>query len=127
MDKEYIAFEGAEFTIEWYFDKKGKSIAFDYFKSMNEKQQLKLIDLFRLMGSVGEIKNKERFNNEGDKIYAFKPQPYRFLCFFYEGRKIIVTHAFYKKTQKLPLNEKEKALSLKHDYEIRIKRGDYYD
>ncbi len=125
--KDYIAFKGSEFTIEWYFDLKGKSIALDYFESMNEKQQIKLLELFVLMGNVGEIRNKEKFNNEGDKIYAFKPQPYRFLCFFFEEGKIIVTHAFYKKTQKLPKNEKEKALLLKKDYEMRIKLGNYYE
>ena len=124
--KDYIAFQGSEFTIEWYFDLKGKSIALDYFESMNEKQQIKLLELFALMGNVGEIRNKEKFNNEGDKIYAFKLQPHRFLCFFEEG-KIIVTHAFYKKTQRLPKNEKGKALSLKKDYEMRIKRGNYYE
>lgn len=125
--KEYVAFEGAEFTIEWYFDTKGKSVALDYFESINEKQQIKLLELFELMGNIGEIRNREKFNNEGDKIYAFKPKPYRFLCFFFEGKKIIVTHAFYKKGQKLPKSEKERALSVKKDYEIRIKRGDYYE
>src|SRR5579863_9127560 len=109
-NKEYIAFEGIEFTIEWYFDAKGRSLALDYLESLSDKKQIKLLELFELMGNVGEIKNKEKFNNEGDKIYAFKPQPYRFLCFFFEGRKIIVTNAFHKKTDKLPQNEKDKAL-----------------
>jgi hypothetical protein len=27
------------------------------------------------MGDFGEIKNKTKFNYEGDQIYAFKPQP----------------------------------------------------
>ncbi len=47
--------------------------------------------------------------------------------FFFEGKKIVVTNAFYKKTQKLPKNEKVKALNLKHEYEDRVKRGKYYD
>ena len=125
--KEYVAFEGAEFTIEWYFDTKGKSVALDYFESINEKQQVKVLELFELIGNVGGIKNKEKFNNEGDKIYAFKPKPHRFLCFFFEGKKIIVTHAFYKKTQKLPRMRKRGRIILKNDYEIRIKRGNYYE
>lgn len=124
--EEYIAFEGAEFIIEWYFDEKGNSTAWDYFESLDNKKQIKLLELFELIGSVGEIKNKTKFNYEGDKIYTFKPQPHRFLCFFFEGKKIIVTNAFHKKTDKLPQNQKDKALMIKKDYESRIKRGSYY-
>lgn len=125
--KEYIAFEGEKFTVEWYFNNRGTSIALDYFESLDERGQVKLLELFELIGNVGEIKNKIKFNNEGDKIYAFKPQPHRFLCFFFAGKKIIVTNAFHKKTDKLPMNEKRKALMVKENYEARVKRGDYYD
>lgn len=79
------------------------------------------------MGDIGEIKNKTKFNNEGSKIYAFKPQPHRFLCFFFIGGKIIITNAFHKKTDKLPAGEKETALKYKKDYETRVSRGDYYE
>ena len=125
--ENYTAFEGEEFTVEWYFDNKGKSVALEYFDQLDNKSQIKLLELFELIGNVGEIKNKTKFRSEGDKIYAFKPQPHRFLCFFFMGRKIIVTNAFYKKTDKLPENEKRKALKIKEAYEIRIKRGDYYE
>lgn len=125
--KEYIAFEGKKFTIEWYFNGKNKSTALDYFESLNDIEQAQLLNLFELMGNVGEIKNKTKFRYEDDKIYAFKPKPHRFLCFFFTGHKIIITNAFQKKTDKLPPMEKERALKSKTDYEARIKRGDYYD
>lgn len=124
---EHIAFEGREFRIEWYFDVKGNSAALDYFESLSEPEQIKLLNLFELMGNIGNIKNKTKFRSEGDKIYAFKPQPHRFLCFFFTGQKIIVTNAFHKKTDKLPTKEKERALKLKSDYESRINQGDYYE
>jgi phage-related protein len=125
--KEFIAFKGKEFTIEWYFDSKDKSASLDYFEALDDKNQIKLLQLFELMGNTGQIKNKEKFNNEGDKIYAFKPQPHRFLCFFFTDKKIIVTNAFHKKTDKLPKNEKDKALKIKEDYETKVKRGNYYE
>lgn len=125
--KEYIAFEGKKFTIEWYFDNRDKSISLDYLESLEEEEQAKLFELIKLIGNAGVIKNKTKFRNEGDKIYAFKPQPHRFLCFFFAGQKIIVTNGFHKKTDKLPKNEKERALRLKNDYEARVKRGDYYE
>ena len=124
---EYIAFEGSKFTIEWFFDKKGKSLALDYFNELNDAEQIKLLSLFELIGNIGEIKNKTKFRNEGDKIYAFKPQPHRFLCFFFAGSKVIVTNAFHKKTDKLPATEKERALKMKDNFEMRIKEEDYYE
>jgi hypothetical protein len=42
------------------------------------------------MGEIGKIRDETKFWNEGDKIYAFKPQPHRFLSFFIEGRKILL-------------------------------------
>lgn len=125
--KEYIVFEGEKFTIEWYFDSRGKSISLDYLESLEEEEQAKLFELMKLIGNAGVIKNKTKFRNEGDKIYAFKPQPHRFLCFFFEGQKIIVTNGFHKKTDKLPKNEKDRALKIKKDYEARVKRGNYYE
>jgi len=124
---EYIAFEGDKFTVEWYFDQKGKSISLEYLESLTEQEQAKLFQLIKLIGDRGTIVNKTKFRNEGDKIYAFKPQPHRFLCFFFEGRKVIVTNGFHKKSDKLPPNEKERALKIKQDYETRAKRGDYYE
>ena len=79
------------------------------------------------MGTIGVIRNKQQFNYEGNSIYAFKPQPNRFLCFFYSGKKIILTNAFQKKTQKLPKKEKERALRAKADYEQRVERRCYYE
>ena len=124
---EFVAFEGERFTIEWYFDAKGKSISLEYLESLEDEEQAKLFELMKLIGNAGVIKNKTKFRNEGDKIYAFKPQPHRFLCFFFEGQKIIVANGFHKKTDKLPKNEKERALKIKSDYEMRVKRGDYYE
>ncbi len=127
MKKEFIAFLGSEFTIEWYYDQRGKSQALDYFEELSFDRQEKVMHLFEIMGNTGKIKNKEKFRSEEDKIYAFKPQPDRFLCFFFKGSKIIVTNAFEKKKDKLPATEKERALRYKDDYEYQVKRGAYYD
>lgn len=125
--KEYIAFAGSQYTVEWYFNNKGNSSALEYFENLTDDEQIKLLGLFQLIGNLGQIKNRTKFNSEGNKIYAFKPQPHRFLCFFFKDSKIIVTNAFHKKTNKLPVNEKDKALKFKKDYELRIQRGDYYE
>lgn len=127
MKKEHIASQGDYYTIEWYYDKKGKSPALEYYHGLSLDQKMKLEYLFKLMACIGQIRNEQKFRSEGDQIYAFKPKPDRFLCFFYQGKKIIVTNAFEKKADKLPQREKEKALKAKDDYIRRCKEGAYYE
>ena len=126
-DKEYVAYSGNAFTIEWYFDDQNHSDVLQYYGSLSVHERIQLLKLFKRMGDAGEIRDKTKFRFEGEKIYAFKPQPDRFLCFFSEGKKIIVTNGFRKKQQKLPLNEKENALKKRDSYINRAHTGDYYD
>jgi phage-related protein len=79
------------------------------------------------MGDTGKIMDHTKFRNEGDKVFASKPQPYRFLSFFVVGSKIIVTNGFRKKSDKLPAGEKDTALQAKADYAVRTQQGGYYE
>ncbi len=125
--REFIAYRGQAFNIEWYYDEQGKSQALEHFKVLSERQQDALLVLLKRMGDTGKIFDITKFRNEGNKIFAFKPQPDRFLCFFFTGRKIVITNGFTKKSQKLPDQEKEKALKAKLSYEQRVKRKLYYE
>ena len=124
---DYIAYAGQIFQIEWYYTAKGKSQALEYAGGMPKKDIAKLIHLLERMGDHGRIHDKTKFRNEGDKIYAFKPQPHRFLCFFTEGKKIIITNAFWKKQDKLPKSEKEQAIKCMADYLERVQEDTYYE
>lgn len=122
-----IAYEGSQFTIEWYYDEKKESDALAFFEKQPKEKQRKLLNLLRLMGEQGKICDETKFNYEGDKIYAFKPQPDRYLCFFFSGKKIIITNAYVKKTPKLPKSEKAIALKAFKSYGNRVKEGNYYE
>lgn len=125
--KECVAYQGSEFTIEWYYNEKGESQALEYFEQQSKEKQRKLLKLLKLMGDHGKIFDNTKFRNEGDKIYAFKPQPDRYLCFFFREKKILLTNAFTKKTQKLPEREKELAIKAYESYEKRVKERSYYE
>ena len=126
-DYEAVAYKGSAFTIEWYFDERGRSDVLSYYEKLPMQRRVKLLKLLRYMAEFGKIFDATKFRNEGDRIFAFKPQPDRFLCFFFTGQKIILTNAFEKKSQKLPPGEKERALRAKTDFETRIKKGSYYE
>jgi hypothetical protein len=127
MQRQYVAYQGDEFTIEWYFDDRGCSYALEYFDALTIERKKKLIHLFKLMGDMGKIHNEEKFRYEGDQVYAFKPSQDRFLCFFFDGAKIIVVSAYEKKMPKMPVREKSRALKAKKDYEEKAQKGKYYE
>ena len=115
-EKSCLIYKGILFSLKWYYDRDGKSVAFDYFKNTSEDLQDKFLLLAKKMGDFGKIYDITKFRNEGDGIYAFKPQPDRYLSFFTDGKEIIVTNGFKKKTDKLPKNEKDLAIKYRQDY-----------
>ena len=126
--KDYIAYQGEKFQIEWYYDLKGNSQSLEYATDrLTKVEKARLLLLFERIGDLGKINDITKFRNEGDGVYAFKPKPHRFLCFFFEGGKIIITNAFEKRQDKLPNREKTRALDAREEYKERIKKGTYYE
>ena len=68
-----ILYEGPAFTIEWFYDERGKSPAREYFLSLPDDRKAALFALARRLGETGLIRDETKFRNEGDKIFAFKP------------------------------------------------------
>lgn len=124
---EYILYSGKFFTVEFFYNDRGMSHALDYYEELSIVQKAKFIQLVEMLANTGQIRNIQKFRHEDDQIYAFKPKPDRFLCFFYTGKKVIITNAFEKKADKLPTREKQKALDAREDYKIRINKGIYYE
>ena len=72
MKKEFIAYKGKEYIIEWYFNDREKSEAFIYFESLSVDRKKKFLRLLTLLGDSGKIFNQEKFRYEGDQIYVMK-------------------------------------------------------
>jgi len=62
-----------KFLLEWYYDKNGKSVAYDYFKGSTEELQDKFLVLVKKMGEFGKIFDKTKFRNEGDVFTHLSP------------------------------------------------------
>jgi phage-related protein len=122
-----VAYQGDKFIIEWFYDDRGYSQSFEYYDSLSNAQKRKLLMLFNRIGEFGIINDKTKFRYEGEDIFSFKPQPDRFFSFFVKGNKIIVAHAFRKKSDKSPPNEKIKAIENQKSYFRRNKEGKYYE
>ncbi len=127
--EEYVFYQGEKFQVEFYFNEKGELPAKEYFDSADRQVKIKLLALVKYMAKEGRLfdENKFRIVEKREKIYEFKPLAKRFFNFFYEGKKIILTNAYRKKGQKVDKRELIRAISLKKDYELRVKGGIYYE
>lgn len=71
MVREYTAYKGQEFQIEWYYSPAGQSQALEYYRELEIGDRIKVLKLFKMMGDTGKIRDQSKFRNEGDKVYAF--------------------------------------------------------
>jgi hypothetical protein len=46
-----------------------------YAEGLTTGDRKKLAGLFMVVGDLGQLRNKQKFRYEGDKIYAFKQPP----------------------------------------------------
>lgn len=93
----------------------------DFYNEQNEKVQLKIeyvLDLIRFEQNVPIKFFKYLKNTEG--IYEVRVittfKSIRILCFMDEGKLVVLTNCFVKKTQKTPRNEIKLAEKLKTEY-----------
>ena len=127
--EESLAYEHRGWRFEWYVNDRGNSPGAEYYQEkLDEDGKDELAALFEFLAECdGQLRNKEKIRYEGDKLFAFKPRPHRFMAFFVKGRTVIITHGFLKKRDDLPPNEKKKAKAYRRDYVDRSTKGCYYD
>jgi len=105
--------DGAFFEVLWGIASGGGCQARDYYESLEEADRAKALALFKRMADVGKIYDKTKFKKETAKLYAFKPQPHRFFCFFVKGKRIFIVSAYQKQGEKTPLQEIRRAENLR--------------
>ncbi|MDQ6471519.1 type II toxin-antitoxin system RelE/ParE family toxin [Flavobacterium sp. LHD-80] len=94
----------------------------EFFVKQKEKVQQKIvwtIDLIEELDRIPETYLKYIENTDG--LYEIRIQQgndiFRIFCFFDEGKLVVLTNGFQKKTQKTPKREIKKALKIKKNYE----------
>src|SRR5437868_3592521 len=124
MKLSKLVYDGEIFSIEFYMGEDGSSPAEDWLESQPMKMQQKFAALFAMLGDVGKIFNEQKFKHltGTDQLFEFKADQGRVLCFFFIGKRVILTHGFLKKKDKTPKGEIERAEKLKADFTARSKR-----
>lgn len=118
-----LVYDGAVFRVEFYVALGGIAPAEAWLEQLPLAAQQKFAALFARMGDTGKIWNERKFKHltETDQIFEFKVEADRVLCFFFTGRKLILTHGFRKSGDKTPKREIDRAEACKKDFEGRVK------
>jgi phage-related protein len=116
-----LVYDGAVLKIESYVTASGTAPAEEWLEQLPLAAQQKFAALFARMGDTGKIWNERKFKHltETDQIFEFKADTDRILCFFFVGRRLILTHGFRKAGNKTPKREINRAESCKEDFEGR--------
>lgn len=111
------------FQVEFYVAPGGAAPAEVWLEQLPLGCQQKFAALFARMGDMGKIWNERKFKHltETDQIFEFKVDADRILCFFFIGRRLILTHGFRKAGDKTPKREIARAEACKNDFERRVK------
>jgi len=127
--EDYIFYQGEKFQVEFYFTETGEIPAKEYLEKESLGVQVKLAALVKYIADHGILFNRTKFRKVDlkENIFEFKPLDHRFFSFFYEGKKIIITNAYRKKSQKVSKRDLEKAKNVKKTYTNRLKEGVYYE
>ena len=108
---QYLIYEGRARTIEFAVRPNGKIPAKKFFDGLPEKVQDYFLSIFKeSIGDTASMKDSGRFHKLIRKVYDIKKgKKIRFLSVQGKGRKIIITHGFFKKTNKVDVREIETA------------------
>ena len=99
-----------------------KNYFLDFFHKQKPKVKEKILWTFLVIETVEKIPSEYFKHMEGaEGLYEIRVQfgndIFRIFCFFDEGKLVVLTNGFQKKTQKTPKKEIEKALKIKEEYE----------
>lgn len=101
------------YEVQYYVDNKGRAPVREYIKGLNLKERakvLKYIDFLRQNdGKLDEPYSRHVEGKIRELRVDFHRNRHRIFYFTFVGRKIILLHAFLKKTAKTPISEIKQA------------------
>ncbi len=93
----------------------------EFFVKQRQKVKEKIIWTFNLIEEVQHVPETYlKYINGTEGLFEIRIQQgsdiFRILCFFDEGKLVVLVNGFQKKTEKTPIQEILKALKLKVEY-----------
>ena len=105
--------------IMFYVSARGENLVLEFLKTLEIGLQAKVDGSIRYLEFYGDRAKRPKVSPLRDKIYelrvSYKHLELRVLYFF-DKNIIMLTHAFFKKTDAVPAAEIDKAVGIRDDY-----------
>lgn len=112
------------FEIRFYQDHKGVQPGLEFINRLRLKEKVKVYHVVGLLEKNGFYLKRPHVDYVTEGIYElrvrFSDSHVRIFYFFYERNTIILLNVFKKKTNRLPTEEINKAISMRNDFTKRI-------
>ncbi len=114
------------FSVVFYRRENGSAPVEEFLNELPAKHRIKALDGLTLLEEFGNTLREPYSKAMGNGLFElrvkFSSDITRIFYFFFDGRRIILTNGFVKKTAKTPLSELALARKYKEDYERRNPR-----
>ena len=120
MKLEKIFMEEDLYEIIFFKKENGRKPVLEYLTQLPEKERVKILDHIKSLSVYPEFRREPQSRHLTGKLRELKVDfgnnRYRIIYFFYIGKKIIIVHAFGKKTGTTPRQEIDTALRRMNDF-----------
>lgn len=99
-----------QWTIEFYQDVRGRRPVTEFIKSQPSGRQAVLVRVINLLEQYGPSLSGPHTRHVDDKVWELRAGAGRVFYFAHTGRRLILLHAYIKKSQRAPRREIETAL-----------------
>ena len=102
--------------LEFYIDDRGDDPVADYIRALRPPEQAIVLRWLDLLQEYGTQLTAPQVSHIAGKLWELRPGANRVFYFLHTGRRIIVLHAYRKKSQKAPKREIRTALRRMTDW-----------
>ena len=111
------------YEINYYVDERGRKPVEEFIDSLDPKMRAKVFGRLELLEEYGPALGMPFVKHLSDGIYELRTAQggniTRILYFFVVGKRIVLTHGFVKKTQRVPAHELKRVKQLRCDWRQR--------
>ena len=110
----------SQWEIEFYETRSGRCLTQEFLDSLEAKELVLTMHGMERLETYGPTLRRPHVDYLRDDIYELRVRVpggnLRFFYFFFDGRKIVMTHAIKKKTAQVPPNEIDRAIAYREEY-----------
>ncbi len=96
--------------VEFYRDRRGRSPVTEFLARLGARERAKVARYLQLLREFGPTLAMPQARHIKGPLWELRPDAYRLLYVALRHRRIVILHAFRKKTQQTPRREIEEAI-----------------